>query len=392
MTERKIEKPRGRASVLAIGTANPPNVVDQSTYSDFYFNVTNNNHKTNLKKKFQRICDKCGIKRRHMFLTEEVLRANPSMCAYWENSLDARQDIAVAEVPKLAKEAALKAIQEWGQPISSITHLVFCTNSGVDMPGADCALIKLLGLPLTVKRVMLYQQGCFAGGTALRISRDLAENHKNARVLAVCSEIVAMYFRGPSEEHIDNLVGQALFSDGAAAVIIGADPIPDIEKAWFELAYGGSTIVPDSETAIEGHLRQGGLTFQLLRQVPELISRNVARAVKDAFETVCELNEPLDFNSLFWVVHPGGPAILDEVQNELKLQPEKLHPSRTILAEYGNMSSACVLFILDYVRKSSTEGRCSTSGQGCPWGVLLGLGPGLTVETVILKSVPSSDL
>eukprot|EP00249_Psilotum_nudum_P036121 c6372_g1_i1 orf=478-1692(+) len=391
MKERTVQKPKGRASVLAIGTANPPNAVEQRTYPDFYFNVTNNGHKTELKKKFQRICDNSGIKKRYMLLTEEILRSNPTMCAYWEDSLDARQDIAVSHVPKLAEEAALKAIKEWGQPKSSITHLVFCTNSGVDMPGADCVLVRLIGLPLTVKRVMLYQQGCFAGGTALRIARDLAENHNGARVLAVCSEIIAMHFRGPSEEHIDSLVGQSLFSDGASAIIVGADPIPGVEKAWFELAYAESSLVPDSDTAIEGHLRQGGLTFKLVKQVPELISKNIASVVKNAFESVCELHEPLDFNKLFWVVHPGGRAILDEIQTRLNLEPEKLQPSRTILSEYGNMSSACVLFILDYFRRSSIEIGSSTSGQGCAWGVLMGFGPGLTVETVILKALPTCE-
>ncbi|KAI8541232.1 hypothetical protein RHMOL_Rhmol08G0046200 [Rhododendron molle] len=73
-------------------------------------------------------------------------------------SLDARQDMVVVEVPKLGKEAATKAIKEWGQPKSKITHLVFCTTSGVDMPGADYQLTKLLGLRPSVKRLMMYQQ------------------------------------------------------------------------------------------------------------------------------------------------------------------------------------------------------------------------------------------
>ncbi|MHA4915533.1 hypothetical protein, partial [Enterococcus faecium] len=90
-------------------------------------------------------------------------------CAYMASSLDARQDMVVVEVPKLGKEAAVKAIKEWGQPKSKITHLVFCTTSGVDMPGADYQLTKLLGLKPSVKRLMMYQQGCFAGGTVLRL-------------------------------------------------------------------------------------------------------------------------------------------------------------------------------------------------------------------------------
>ncbi|KAL5061362.1 hypothetical protein RYX36_032966 [Vicia faba] len=136
------------------------------------------------------------------------------------------------EVPRLGKEAATKAIKEWGQPKSKITHLIFCTTSGVDMPGADYQLTKLLGLRPYVKRFMMYQQGCFAGGTVLRLAKDLAENHKGARVLIVCSEVTAVTFRGPSDTHLDSLVGQALFGDGAAALIVGSDPVPEIEKTY----------------------------------------------------------------------------------------------------------------------------------------------------------------
>lgn len=118
------------------------------------------------------------INTRYMHLTEDLLKQNPSFCEYMASSLDARQDIVVNEVPKLGKEAALRAIKEWGQPKSKITHLIFCTTSGVDMPGADFRLTKLLGLRPSVKRFMMYQQGCFAGGTVLRLAKDLAENNK----------------------------------------------------------------------------------------------------------------------------------------------------------------------------------------------------------------------
>ena len=94
-----------------------------------------------------------------MYLTEEILKENPNMCAYMEKSLDSRQDMVVSEVPRLGKEAAQKAIKEWGQAKSKITHVIMCTTSGVDMPGADYQLTKLLGLRPSVKRFMMYQQG-----------------------------------------------------------------------------------------------------------------------------------------------------------------------------------------------------------------------------------------
>nr|AHZ31750.1 chalcone synthase [Viola x wittrockiana] len=383
---RNAQRAKGPASILAIGTATPPNCVTLADYPDFYFKITNSEHMTELKEKFQRMCDKSMIKKRYMHLTEDFLKENPNMCAYMAPSLDVRQDIVVVEVPRLGKEAATKAIKQWGQPKSKITHVVFCTTSGVDMPGADYQLTKLLGLRPSVKRLMMYQQGCFAGGTVLRLAKDLAENNRGARVLVVCSEITAVTFRGPSDSHLDSMVGQALFGDGAAAVIIGADADLTVERPLFHIVSAAQTILPDSEGAIDGHLREVGLTFHLLKDVPGLISKNIEKSLVEAFSPI----GIKDWNSMFWIAHPGGPAILDQVESKLGLKEEKLRATRHVLSEFGNMSSACVLFILDEMRRKSAEEGKATTGEGLDWGVLFGFGPGLTVETVVLHSVPTT--
>ncbi|KAI3835713.1 hypothetical protein MKW92_043964 [Papaver armeniacum] len=382
---RNAQRAEGPANVLAIGTATPANCVLQADYPDYYFKITKSEHMTDLKEKFKRMCEKSQIRKRYMHITEEILNENPNMCEYMAPSLDARQDIVVVEVPRLGKEAASKAIKEWGQPKSKITHLVVCTTSGVDMPGADYQLSKLLGLRPSVKRLMMYQQGCFAGGTVMRLAKDLAENNAGARVLVVCSEITAVTFRGPADTHLDSLVGQALFGDGAGAMIIGADPDMSVERPLFQIVSAAQTILPDSHGAIDGHLREVGLTFHLLKDVPGLISKNIEKSLDEAFKPI----GITDWNSLFWIAHPGGPAILDQVEAKLGLKEEKLRATRHVLSEYGNMSSACVLFILDEMRKRSIEEGKSTTGDGLDWGVLFGFGPGLTVETVVLHSIPT---
>ncbi|KAH9627162.1 hypothetical protein KSS87_018402 [Heliosperma pusillum] len=384
---RKAQRADGPATILAIGTATPPNCVYQADYPDYYFRVTKSEHMTDLKEKFRRMCDKSMIKKRYMHLTEEILKEKPNLCEYMGSSLDTRQDMVVSEVPRLGKEAAVKAIKEWGQPKSKITHVIMCTTSGVDMPGADYQLTKLLGLRPSVRRFMLYQQGCFAGGTVLRLAKDLAENNKGARVLVVCSEITAICFRGPTDTHLDSMVGQALFGDGAGALIVGSDPELTIERPLFQMVWAAQTLLPDSEGAIDGHLREVGLTFHLLKDVLGLISKNINKALEEAFN-------PLgisDWNSLFWIAHPGGPAILDQVEAKLGLKEEKLAATRNVLSDFGNMSSACVLFILDEMRKKSLRDGATTTGEGLDWGVLFGFGPGLTVETVVLHSVPLTN-
>ncbi|TYH72590.1 hypothetical protein ES332_D05G265100v1 [Gossypium tomentosum] len=167
-------------TILAIGTTNPPNCFYQADYLDFYFRVTKSEHMTQLKDKFRRKCERSTIKKRCMYLTEAMLKENPNLTIYKAPSFDIRQEILVTEVPKLGMEAALKAIKEWGQPISKITHLIFCTSSGIDMPSADHKLAKLIGLKPSVQRFMIYNQGCFGGASALRLAKDLAENNASA--------------------------------------------------------------------------------------------------------------------------------------------------------------------------------------------------------------------
>ncbi|KAH7658686.1 Naringenin-chalcone synthase protein [Dioscorea alata] len=383
--------PGAIASVLALATANPPNVFYQDAYPDYYFRITNNEHRVELKEKFKRICERSTIKKRYMFLTEEILKQKLNLCSFMEeNSLDTRHDIVVEEVPKLGAKAAVKALQEWGRPLSEITHLIFCSTGGVDLPGADFQLIKLLGLSLSTKRIMLYGLGCYAGGTVLRIAKDLAENNQNARVLVVCSEMTAIGFRGTDDVHIDSLIGQAIFGDGSAAAVVGVNPIPGMETPFFELVSTYQVIIPDSEKAIHCHLREVGLTFHLRSDVPNTISENMEESLLKMFE---QLGIRItDWNSLFWITHAGGRAIFDRIEEKLGLKPEKLKATRHVMSEYGNMVSCCVFFAMDEMRKRSMAEGLRTAGEGLEWGVLHGFGPGLTVETIVLHAPPLRGL
>ncbi|GAB2293933.1 Chitin synthase, class 3 [Dionaea muscipula] len=381
---RRAQRAEGPATVLAIGTAVPPNVHYQDEFPDYYFRVTKSEHMTDLKEKFKRICEKTAIKKRYTYLNEELLKEHPNIATFDGASFDERQEMVIEETPRLGKEAAVKAIKEWGQPKSRITHLIFTSTAGVDMPGCDYQLTKLLGLKPTISRLMIYQQGCYAGGTSLRIAKDLAENNRGARVLLVCSEITAIFFRGPNEDHMDSLVGQSLFGDAAAALIIGADVDESIERPLYQIISATQYLAPHSENAMALHLKECGLTFHLSKDVPNLIGNNIEKILSEAMK-------PLgiqDWNSLFYIVHPGGRAILDAVENKLDLDKEKMTESRHILSEYGNLTGACVLFILNEMRNRSVKEGSSTTGKGCDFGVLFGFGPGLTVETVVLRSVP----
>lgn len=378
----RAQRADGPAAVLAIGTANPANCVPQDEFPDFYFRATKSDHLTGLKEKFKRVCQKLGVQKRYLHHTEELLSAHPEFLDHSSPSLDARLDIVKTAVPELAAQACRKAIAEWGRPAADITHLVVTTNSGAHIPGVDFRLVPLLGLRPTVRRTMLYLNGCFAGAAALRLARDLAENNRGARVLVVCAEITVLLFNGPEEGCFQTLVNQGLFGDGAGAVIVGADPVaaPPAERPLFEIVSAAQAIIPESEGVITMHLTRGGYGGNIsTRQVPVLIGDNIERCLTDAFAPLGVIGA--EWNDLFWDVHPGSSAILDQVDAVLKLKPEKLAASRRVLSEYGNMFGVTVIFVLDELRRRMENGE----EEGAPeWGVMVAFGPGLTVETMVL--------
>ncbi|KAL6893635.1 hypothetical protein ACP4OV_007733 [Aristida adscensionis] len=370
---RRAQRADGPASVLAIGTANPAHCVRQEDYPDYYFRVTKSDHLPELKAKLRRLCHKSAIKKRYFHHTEELLRDHPELIDRSAPSLDARMGIVATAVPELAAVAAARAIAEWGRPATDITHLVVSTYSGGHFPGADQRVAALLGLRPSVRRTMLYMNGCSSGSAALRVAKDLAENNRGARVLVACAELTLIMFRAPHDTDAGTLVMQSMFGDGAGAAVVGADPAGAAERPAFEMVAASQTVVPEAAGG-GGRLREDGLLFHPSREMPALVRDNVERCVADALAPVGVSG---GWNELFWAVHPGGRAVLDSVEAGLRLEPGKLAASRRVLSEYGNVSGTAVIFVLDELRRRQEDGGM---------GVMLGLGPGVSVETMVLRA------
>ncbi|KAI8001561.1 Chalcone synthase 4 [Camellia lanceoleosa] len=267
--EKEEAQKTGQAMILGIGTANPPNCFYQIDYPNYYLQVTKSHHMSDLKAKIKTLC--------------KILKPNPNIAAKMTPSLDTLLDMEITEVPKLDAEAAiLKAIKDWGQPKSSITHLVFHSTLGTLMPGLDHQLINLLGLDPSVKRFMLYHLGCYGGGTVLRLAKDLAENNNGARVLVVCSKVMVNAFRGPSHAHLNILVGHAIFGDGAAIVIVGTNPNILSERLFFEIVSVNQTTLPKLDDAMGGRLREVGLIYYLSKKLSSIVANNIKKCLVEA--------------------------------------------------------------------------------------------------------------
>ncbi|EAZ15422.1 hypothetical protein OsJ_30836 [Oryza sativa Japonica Group] len=329
-SRRGTQHAEGPATILAIGTANPTNIVPQDEFTDYYFGVTKSEHLTELKDKMKRICLKSGIEKRYIHLDEEIICAHPNIIDKQQPSLETRVEIAATEVPKLAESAARKAIAEWGRPATDITHLIFSTYSAL-------------------------------------------------------SELTLVCFSTPNESKI---VGHGLFGDGAGAIIVGAGSLADGERPLFKMVAASQTTIPGTGHALGMQATDSGIDFHLSIQVPTLIKDNIQQTLLDTFRSVGN-NNP-NWNDLFWAVHPGGRAILDNIEGKLQLQPWKLAASRQVLHDYGNMSGATIAFVLDELRRRREKEEHEL--QQHEWGVMLAFGPGITIEAIVMRNPQLSGL
>lgn len=245
-----------------------------------------------------------------------------------------------------------------------------------------------LGLNPHTQRTMLYFNGCSGGVTGLRVAKDIAENNPGSRVLLATSETTIIGFKPPNADRPYDLVGVALFGDGAGAMIIGSDPIVGIERPLFELHIAAQKFLPHTQKIIDGRLTEEGISFKLARELPQIIEDNVEGFCDMLLADAIGSNENKDYNKLFWAVHPGGPAILNQMEKKLDLTPEKLNASRRALMDYGNASSNTIVYVLEYMIEEGH--KIERDGKEAPeWGLILAFGPGITFEGILARNLNS---
>ncbi|MDB5307004.1 MAG: Alpha-pyrone synthesis polyketide synthase-like Pks18 [Gemmataceae bacterium] len=285
-----------------------------------------------------------------------------------------RMRIYAAEAGPLAVRAAAGAVAEAGFDPLSFTHLVTVSCTGFVAPGVDLALIRGLGLRPTVERTHVGFMGCHGALNGLRVANAYATATPAARVLLCAVELCSLHFH--CGDDADKAVANAIFADGAAAVV-GAGPDPrgqpqegteDGHRFW-RVAATGSCLIPDTAQAMGWAVGDEGFEMTLSRKIPGLIAKNIRPWVEGWLG-----GNGLSLGGVgSWAIHPGGPKILTAAAEGLGLPPDALAASRAVYAEYGNMSSPTVLFVLDHLRRAGAPRPC----------VALGFGPGLVAEAVL---------
>ena len=281
----------------------------------------------------------------------------------------------------LALQAASPALRASGVTAQEITHLVTVSCTGFAAPGFDQELIHQLGLSAEVQRTHIGFMGCHAALNGLRVVHAFAAGDPQARVLLCATELCSIHFA--YGWNVERVVANALFADGAAALVAAADASQPMQlqrsngAAWstngaprpWRLVASGSFIFPESANAMSWTVGDHGFRMTLSARVPDLLRGHLPIWLDGWLERQGLVREDI----ASWAIHPGGPRIVSGVSAALNLPPDATAVSDAILAEHGNMSSPTVLFLIERLQKENRPRPC----------VALAFGPGLAVEAAL---------
>jgi predicted naringenin-chalcone synthase len=269
----------------------------------------------------------------------------------------ARRMARYAEVAPVLGEQAARGL---GDALDGVTHLVVASCTGFTAPGLDQLLVRRLGLDPGVERTVVGYMGCYAAVNSLRLAHHFVRSDPGARVLVVNLELCTLHFQ--DTQQLDKLLSMLLFGDGASAAIVSARPEGLALGDFLAIA------LPDSGDLITWDIGDTGFEMHLSGEVP----RRIARALEGPDSAAVLRQRPADAWPLM-AVHAGGRAILDAVETGLGLGQGTLDRSRAILREFGNMSSATLMFVLDRIL-----GEPGAPGEP---GLAMAFGPGMACET-----------
>jgi len=334
---------------------------------------------TRTRRLIHAIYNRSGIETRHSVLGDFIEGQEPLI--YREDGTGGilspgtaeRNAVYAREARELAVRTARQAIDECpGVKRSDVTHVIFASCTGFANPGPDYHIIQELGLRQDTQRYTLGFMGCYAAFPALRMASQFCAADPDAVVLVVCLELCTLHLHIDSKP--DNILANSLFADGAAAAIVSARQ-PDGTSPCYELSGFASNLLTTGEAEMAWDIGDEGFNIVLSSYVPEIIGANVGELTRDLLS-----RRDLDLSAVqAWAIHPGGRSILDKVEQSLQLPTEALAASRNVLANYGNMSSATILFVLKELLKNAEDGKTTT--------LAMAFGPGLTVETALLERI-----
>jgi alpha-pyrone synthase len=359
--------------ITSLAIANPPHQFKQAVIADFMVNAMqlsgDSAHKLRV------LFRSTGIETRYSILEDygrthhfEFYKNTPGLEPF--PSTKKRVELFRQHSVSLSQESAERCLAKHSIHPCEITHLIVVSCTGMYAPGLDIDLVKRLGLKNTIERTCINFMGCYASFNALKLADAFCTLTTDAKVLIVCTELCSLHFQ--KENTDDNLLANALFADGSAAVVVESKPRPGFNLKPLSFHCDLAT---ENEREMAWTIGDWGFEMKLSAYVPDVIQRGIKKLTKDLLD---KISTPLDDIGYF-AIHPGGKRILEVVENELGLSPDQNRFSYAILKKYGNMSSPTVLFVLHEIHQHLTHGDNNKKVLSFAFG------PGLTLESMVLS-------
>jgi len=268
---------------------------------------------------------------------------------------------------ELSGQAVTRALEQAGVGAQEVTGLVVNTCTGYICPGISTYLMERLGLSRSIRVYDMVGSGCGGAIPNLQVAESLLKTNGGGVVVSVAVEICSSVFRMGND--LDLILSNALFGDGAAAAVLMTKP------AGLELVASAGRYVPEHRDAIRFVHKEGQLHNQLSLRLPELVKKCASEVVADLLSSQGLKTDDIGH----WALHTGGEKIINAVRDEIGIPEERLRATREILAQYGNMSSPTVLFVLDEILRNGIS-----AGE---WCVMVAFGAGLSAHAFLLRKM-----
>jgi len=345
------------AHIASVAIATPPHTLDQAELGRL------------AHKHYQRRLSPRSMSVIHALFSHPSIKRRNFAIDNVENLVDEDLDARIARFThwsqELSTQAIEKALAQAGLGTSDVAGLVVNTCTGYICPGISTYLIEKLGLSRSVRVYDLVGSGCGGAIPNLEISESLVRQNGDGVVVSVSVEICTATFQ--MEDDLSLLLSNTLFGDGAAAAVLWMRP------QGYELVASARRYVPEQRESIRYVHKNGQLYNQLSLRLPDLVRKAAAQVVADVLAP--RSLKPNDIKH--WALHSGGEKIINAVRDELGLSEEQVHATRSVLSEYGNMSSPTVWFVLKDLEKRGVA--------PVEWCIMVAFGAGLSAHAFLLR-------
>lgn len=301
-----------------------------------------------------RLIRNTGVQKRHIVQPIEKTLRHPGF--------EERNRIYELESKKRCPEVIETALTNAYLTIEDIDAIIYVSCTGFMMPSLTAWLINHMGFRYNTRQIPIAQLGCAAGSAAINRAHDFCTAYPHSNVLIVSCELCSLCYQ-PTDDGVGSLLSDGLFGDAVAAAVVRGSG-----GTGMALERNASYLIPDTENWISYAIRATGFHFRLDRRVPgtmEVLAPVLRELATDHGRDIGNLD--------FYLIHAGGPRILDDLSKFLDVDPGMFRHSWTTLTEYGNIASAVVL---DALRRLFDEGSMLPGASG----VIAGFGPGITAE------------